>query len=93
MLQLCFDLVVLLQHVHFSCFALNSGFQPGHRNPQRGRDSWNIFGGVTSRYVMYAAIRYLLYSSFRWGCWAVVGCYNSRGTKKVEKHWSRNMFL
>jgi len=33
------------------------------------------------------AALHLLYSSFRWGRWVIVGCYNGRRTKKVENHW------
>jgi len=35
---------------------------------------------------MYAAVLQLLFSSFSWGRWDTVGCYNSSPHKKVENH-------
>ena len=52
-----------------------------------GNLSNDVFGGVISTYFVYTAVLHLLYLSFRWSCWAKMGCCNDRGTKKVENHW------
>ena len=34
--------------------------------------------------ILYTAALYLVYSSFRWGRWAIVGCHNWSQDIKVE---------
>jgi len=33
---------------------------------------------------MYTAALHLLYSSFRWGRWVIVGCYNGSRKKRLK---------
>ena len=40
--------------------------------------------GVSSRYFMYTAVLHLVYWSFGWGRWVIVGCYNWSRCIKVE---------
>jgi len=49
----------------------------------------NYLRGAAGRWLMYTAVLDLVYSSFRWCRWVIVGCHNWSRYKKVDNHCSR----